>query len=216
MSTDQQNPRAAALLSESESEAALPPSQHGTATTIEPPPYVRIEVRFYTFQTVPTRLQDTVSLSEWRSLGCQVQPILRKNDQFDTFLTLLDFLCWMVCVAILAWNPGAIVVTGTNDNWRSFAITMGTIVLLLIGFQCLQNCVQNWQQRALQTVCRAAQEATFQSLGWALDGRYHGTVECRQRAPSVIYFNPLPVQSDGHGNRWDQTGDVAIYSPTMI
>jgi hypothetical protein len=203
MSTTHRNPRTASLLSEQE--AAAPPP-HVASATIEPP-YVQIEVRLYTFETVPPRLQDTVSIAEWRSLGCQVQPILKWNDQLDTYLSVLDFFFWMVCVTTWVWDPWALV-TGLNDTWR-FALNMASIVLLLIGFQLVLNRVQKWQQRALETACRAAQDATFGSLGWALEGRYHGTDEyCRRRAHSVIYFNPLPA-CNGDGNNWYQTENAA-------
>jgi hypothetical protein len=205
MSTTHHNPRTAALLSEQE--AAAPPPHVASATT--EPPYVQIEVRFYTFETVPPRLRATVSIAEWRSLGSQVQPILKRNDQLDTYLSVLDFFCWMVCVTVWVWDPWALV-TGLNDTWR-FALNMATIVLLLIGFQLVQNRVQKWQQRALETSCRAAQDATFGSLGWALEGRYHGTDEYCCRAHSVIYFNPLPA-CNGDGNHWDQTENaVAVF-----
>jgi hypothetical protein len=195
-----QNPRTAALLSSA-------PEQQEThfATSnnksIEPP-YVRIAIHPHAWcENVPTRLQDTVSPTQWQALGRELQPILLQNHAFDKYLTLLVIFGCVAFIAVAATTDPWAHVTG-DENVR-LTLTMGIIALLAVGYQAVQMWVQNWQQRALESVCRSAEETTFRSLGWALDGRYQGSVACC-RTPSVIYFNPLGHLRNGG------SGDTAV------
>jgi hypothetical protein len=212
MSTTMQNPEA--LLSAAapeEQETPLtppPPLLHSAATTFEPP-YVRIVPRFYAFETVPTRLQDRVSMAAWQSLGRTVRPVLRRNEQLDKCLTWICCLFWATYVVLLIVVPWAVI--ARNDNWR-FALTMGTIVLGLVVYLMVQSMVQEWQQRALETACRSAEQTTFRQLGWALDGCYNGGVVCC-RIPSVIYFSPLDIRNENH---WYESEHAAKSSPVCI
>jgi hypothetical protein len=204
MSTTMQNPEALlSVAAREEQETPLsppPPLLHSAATTFEPP-YVRIVPRFYSFETVPTRLQDTVSMSAWQSLGRTVRPVLRRNEQLDKCLTWICFLFWMTYVVLLIVDPWAVI--ARNENWP---LAMGTIVLALVGFLTMQSLVQKWQQRALETACRSAEQTTFRSLGWALDGCYNGGLVCC-RIPSVIYFSPLDIRNENH---WYESEHAAI------
>jgi hypothetical protein len=131
-------------------------------------------------------------------LGRELQPILLQNHAFDKYLTLLVIFGCVAFIAVAATTDPWAHVTG-DENVR-LTLTMGIIALLAVGYQAVQMWVQNWQQRALESVCRSAEETTFRSLGWALDGRYQGSVVCC-RTPSVIYFNSLGhVRNGGSGD----------------
>jgi hypothetical protein len=195
------NPRTAALLSAPE-DLETPPH---TAKTIKPP-YVRIVIHPHAWcENVPTRLQDTVSPAQWQSLGRDLQPILLQNHVLDKYLALLVFFCGVAFIVVAATTDPLALVTG-DENLR-LVLTVGVIALWMVGFQMVHNRVQKWQQRALETACRAAEETAFRSLGWALDGRYQGgAVRCR--TPSVIYFNPL--HDSYGGNHWEESGEAAV------
>jgi hypothetical protein len=154
-----------------------------------PPPYLRVFLsrdNRPSLEVVPLSLQDSISLTEWRSFWCDLEPVLLRNERIETYVRWGSLFYLAAYIAFPLW------LASLSEAWHE-VLLLSSIVLLMWGFYVARACVQGVQLRALQDACRSAENAVFRSHGWALDAHHEmsNVCCCDIGNRSVVYFIPL-------------------------
>jgi hypothetical protein len=184
-------PNRAALLSQ---ESSPPPSDVGSSSSSSSQVFLSRHHR-PSLEGVPLSLQDSISLTNWWTFWCDLEPVLLKNERIDTYMRWGTLFFWVGYAAIAYLQPWPTFIL-TSESWHQVSL-VSNIVLLLWGFRVVRVFVQGCRllRQWLGVGCASRNgKCLWLRTRWSI-GRVHGVSQGPDQQimwRTVLLHIPLP------------------------